>query len=205
MLFAEILGYTASVLVAVSLTMKNVLRLRVINMVGAVVFTTYGFLISAYPVALMNGFIVAINIYYLHKLLAKQDYFKLLPVSPNSLYLKKFLEFHAEEIATFFPEFELAQLEGTRCTLILRNLFPVGVFVYKTSGTFAYILLDYVIPEYRDFKNARFLFSRTDELFSGLEITNIVTRSHEKRHMKYLEKMQFQPDPDDPTLYFRPT
>ncbi len=53
----EIIGYTASILVAVSLMMRSVFKLRVINLPGAVAFTAYGLLIGAYPVAAVNFFI----------------------------------------------------------------------------------------------------------------------------------------------------
>ena len=64
----EMLGYSASVLVAVSLMMQSVVKLRMINLVGAILFTVYGLLIGAFPVAFLNGFIVVANIYYLHQM-----------------------------------------------------------------------------------------------------------------------------------------
>ncbi|MCA9901859.1 MAG: YgjV family protein [Ardenticatenaceae bacterium] len=63
----ELLGYMASVFVAVSLMMRSLVKLRVINLVGAVLFTVYGLIIAAYPVAVVNGFIVLVNIYYLQQ------------------------------------------------------------------------------------------------------------------------------------------
>jgi hypothetical protein len=63
----EMLGYLASVFVAVSLTMRSLTKLRVINLIGALLFTVYGLIISAYPVAVVNGFIVLVNIYYLQQ------------------------------------------------------------------------------------------------------------------------------------------
>ena len=47
----EMVGYAGSVLVAVSLMMKSLLRLRLINLVGAFFFTLYGLLSGAYAVA----------------------------------------------------------------------------------------------------------------------------------------------------------
>ena len=64
----ELLGYSASVLVAVSLMMRSVVKLRTINLVGAVLFTIYGLLIGAFPVAFLNGFIVVVNLYYLQQM-----------------------------------------------------------------------------------------------------------------------------------------
>ena len=73
----EIIGYVASLLVAVSLMMRSVLKLRVINLLGAAVFTLYGLLISAYPVTVMNLFIMLIDLYYLREFITSKSYFSL--------------------------------------------------------------------------------------------------------------------------------
>ena len=61
----ELIGYLGSILVAISLMMKSLLRLRIINLIGALFFTVYGVLLGAYPVAFVNGIIVFIDLYYL--------------------------------------------------------------------------------------------------------------------------------------------
>jgi hypothetical protein len=66
--FYELLGYSASVLVALSLSMRSLLKLRVINLSGAMLFTVYGLVIGALPVAALNFFIVLVNIYYLYQM-----------------------------------------------------------------------------------------------------------------------------------------
>ncbi len=71
----EIIGYVASVLVAVSLMMRSVLKLRVINLLGAAVFTLYGLLIGAYPVAVVNFVIALIDLYYLREFITSKEYF----------------------------------------------------------------------------------------------------------------------------------
>lgn len=67
----EIMGYMASVLVAVSLMMKNIIPLRMVNFAGCFLFTLYGIAISAWPVAAMNGFGCLVNVYHLIKLKRK--------------------------------------------------------------------------------------------------------------------------------------
>lgn len=47
MSMVEILGYAASIMVAVSLTMKDIVRLRVLNFIGCALFTAYGLMIDA--------------------------------------------------------------------------------------------------------------------------------------------------------------
>ena len=51
------------VLVAISLMMSCILKLRLINLLGAILFTLYKRLIGAIPVAIMNLFIVLIDLY----------------------------------------------------------------------------------------------------------------------------------------------
>lgn len=67
----EWVGYLASVVVAISLMMANIKKLRWWNLIGAALFVAYGVAIEAYPVALVNFFIVLIDAYYLVKLYRK--------------------------------------------------------------------------------------------------------------------------------------
>ncbi|MDO6620346.1 MULTISPECIES: YgjV family protein [unclassified Shewanella] len=64
----EWVGYLASAVVAISLMMANIKKLRWWNLIGAALFVAYGLAIGAIPVALVNFFIVLIDIYYLIKL-----------------------------------------------------------------------------------------------------------------------------------------
>lgn len=64
----ELVGYAASILIAVSLTMTDMLKLRIINSIGCLMFVMYGLNVGAYPVALANAIIIIINIYNLFKL-----------------------------------------------------------------------------------------------------------------------------------------
>lgn len=64
----ELLGYTASFFVVMSLLMGDIQRLRYINLLGCVLFVIYGIFITAYPVAVMNAVAAVINIYHLWRL-----------------------------------------------------------------------------------------------------------------------------------------
>ncbi|USD67991.1 hypothetical protein [Vibrio sp. SCSIO 43136] len=68
----EILGYASSVMVAVSLMMKDIVLLRILNFIGCALFTTYGLMIDAMPVAATNGFIACVNVYFLAKLYSER-------------------------------------------------------------------------------------------------------------------------------------
>ena len=45
--------------------MKSIQKLRFINLLGAICFVVYAIAIKAIPVALINFFIVCVNVYYL--------------------------------------------------------------------------------------------------------------------------------------------
>ena len=155
--FYEILGYVASLIVLVSLLMSSVKRLRWINLMGSLVFAVYGFLIGAIPVGVMNTGIVMINIYYLFQMYLKKDYFTLL-VSKDTTYFDHFIQFYKEDIQEFINVKEDISDAKFVKLFILRNTVPAGVVVGKEldSKTFE-ILIDYVTPQYRDFKIGRFL------------------------------------------------
>ncbi|MGS0825048.1 YgjV family protein [Shewanella sp. 0m-8] len=72
----EWVGYLASVVVAISLMMSNIKKLRWWNLIGAALFVAYGLAIDAIPVALVNFFIVLIDAYYLVKLYKVDSHIK---------------------------------------------------------------------------------------------------------------------------------
>ncbi|PIE39768.1 MAG: hypothetical protein CSA51_04330 [Gammaproteobacteria bacterium] len=65
---AELLGYAASFFVVMSLLMRDIKRLRYINLLGCLLFVVYGLIIAAYPVAVMNAVAALINVYQLWRL-----------------------------------------------------------------------------------------------------------------------------------------
>ena len=64
----EWIGYIASAMIVVSLIMTSIVKLRIINTIGCVLFVIYGVIVGAYPVSVANGLIVIINLYNLYKL-----------------------------------------------------------------------------------------------------------------------------------------
>lgn len=187
----EIIGYIGSILVAFSLTMKSLLRLRVINLLGASFFTAYGVLLRAYPVAFLNGLIVCIDLYYLFEMWRQKDFFTFMEVKPTSDYLRTFVNFYKNDIAGIIPNFVHQAEDSQICFFILRNMVPAGVFIAKVEGEEAHIKLDYVIPNYRDFKVARFIFEENSSFFTQRGIRRFVSEGGSNVHRRYLERMGF--------------
>ncbi len=189
---AEWIGYGASILVVISLMMSSIVRLRWINLAGAACMTAYGILIHAVPVFLLNGFIVIIDLYYLGQIYFARDYFTILQPRIESRYLKRFLEFHQQEIERHLPEFNGRIPDNAMSFFVLRNMVPACLFVGVPEGDSRLnIILDYVIPEYRDFKIGRFLFEEHRTFFPSCGFTHLVTTAGSNRHAAYLKRMGF--------------
>lgn len=63
----EILGILASTLVLISFLFKKERSIRLVNILGAIMFVIYGLLINALSVWLLNGILIFIHLYFLHR------------------------------------------------------------------------------------------------------------------------------------------
>ena len=193
-MWLELIGYVASGLIALSLTMSSILRLRIINMVGATGFATYGLLIHAYPVAVLNSLIVLINVYHLRRMFQAKEYYQLLPVRPESDFLRHFLKVYHADLQRIMPDFNYRPAEKQLTLFILRDCTPVGVLIaeHKTPETL-HVVLDFVIPRYRNLHIGRFLFVEQAEYFRMLGVKEIVIQPRTKEFGAYLVEVGFEP------------
>ena len=196
MTFLDLFGYVGSVLVAISLMMSNIKRLRWINLIGAGVFSIYGFLIGATPVFALNGWIVLVDIYYLVRMYRFQDDFDMVRLSSvHTPLFELLMTRYGHDILSFFPKAQVEQLNDAVALLIFRNMKPVGIFAYRRLSdepATAEVLIDYVIPESRDFKTAQFLFDRHSTQLRAESIHKLVSTSERPGHIAYLKKMGFK-------------
>lgn len=189
----EIIGFIGSALIVASLMMSAIVKLRIINMIGAGTFSLYGILIGSIPVAAMNGFIVLINIFYLSRMLGAKEYFTLLRVKSDNRYLDYFLDFYKKEIDKYQPGFTFQPGESDLCVFVLRDMVPAGLLIgnLDKNGVFS-VKLDFVIPNYRDFKIGKYLFRDRREFLQKEGVEKVLTKSETKAHTKYLDKLGFE-------------
>ena len=189
----EILGYSASAVIAVSMTMNSIVKFRWINLAGALTFLSYSLIIEAYPVAVLNTFIAGVDLYYLRRIYNKSELFETLEVRGDNKYLLKFLQFYYRDIQTFHPGFEYKPELNTVGFLILRNMAVAGVFLaHKVNDDTLCVGLDFVVPEYRDYKNANFIYHRLRKKFIKQGISRIEVEPQSDKHIKYLTKINFK-------------
>jgi hypothetical protein len=191
----EWIGYLASFIILISLVMRSIKRLRVINLFGALLFAVYGYFIGALPVMLMNGGIVLINIYYLHQMLKTREFFDLLPIKGDDLYVKEFLSYYKKNISNA-SEFKLESLKQNAFGFfILRNMMPAGIFVVEPfDKNTLEITLDFATPMYQDFKTSAHIFREEVKQFKDLGYKKFITITNDLHHEKYLLKMGFTKD-----------
>ena len=189
----EVIGYIGSALIIASLSMKSILRLRLVGLAGAITFTIYGVLIAAYPIVITNLVIIAIHGYFLRMLLGATPVFTVLEVRQGSRYLEEFLSHYADDIATLLPEFHYEPQPNRYRAFILRDMVPAGLFIADLDdGDTVHIRLDYVIPAYRDLKVGRFLYSSKSSIFADPRITYVESPPGTADHRRYLERMGFR-------------
>ena len=205
MSWVELVGYIASVLVAVSFMLANIKALRMANLAGALMFTIYGILASAYPVVAINGFIALVNIRYLVRIEKKsEEAFTLITTDSNDAFAKRFIGFYGPDIRTFFPDFSRGFADPLTCHVVLRDMVPAGIFIHRAAeGRSIDVLVDYVVPAYRDYLNASFLYGALQDWLSVQGVDTMSTSSHVAVHRDYLKKMGFTVDAGEPTRMHR--
>lgn len=167
--WVEVVGWTGSTILVVSLLQARVLRLRLINLIGSLVLLTYNAIIEVWPMVGLNAVLSLINIVYLWRMLRNRHdpaAYTVLEVRPDDRYLQHVLHVHAQDIARYNPQFSGEVTPREHAYLVVVGDETVGVVLTRDAGErTAEVVLDYVTPRYRDFSPGEFVF-RTSGLFA---------------------------------------
>ena len=194
----ELTGYFASILILVSLLMSSAVKLRVLNAVGAAVFTVYGILIGSYPTAFLNGVSVIVDIYYIVKLLNSRVSFIAHQVPATERGLEEFLRFYRNDIGHHFPTYDFRIEEDDLVFLVYTEANPVGIMVaHRQDEKTLLVKLDYSIPKFRDCSVGKFLYAELAQ--NG--ISRLITSSGTQDHNAYLARMGFREEDGRFTKY----
>ncbi|MBN1651087.1 MAG: YgjV family protein [Bacteroidales bacterium] len=201
----EIIGYLGSFFIAFAMTFSSIIRLRWFSLIGTILFTTYGFAIGAYPVGIVNAFIMITNIVFLTKQYTKKELFRTLSVRNDNNYLLDFIQFHKADIAKFFPKFEHHVSDEKISFLVLRNMQVAGVFIGRMidKNTLC-VELDYVTPEYRDYKLGQYIYNAKQPIFLERSINTLISGSYSLKNDAYLKKLGFEEKVQEGnTIYYK--
>lgn len=183
----EIVGYIGSALVIISMLMTSVVKLRVINMTGSVIFGAYALCIRSYPTAAMQVALIIINIINLRKLLNTKKEYSVIKLTGTNSFVNHFIGQNEQDIKSIFPEFTQIQ-PADSVYLVCCHSDCAGILVgEQAAGNTLNVTLDYTTPAYRDTSVGKFLYDKLKE--DGVK--NLFVKQAVNLHAKYLLKMGF--------------
>ncbi len=188
----EAFGYLGSFLVLVSMLMTSVVKLRIINTIGSVIFTIYAFIIKSYPTALMNFCLVLINLHFLWKMSRIEKEYEVVECGRDDLLLKHLLDHYKSDIEEFFPGTDLHAESIGKAYVVLNQGKPVGFTLPDSQDEEVELKLDYSIPEYRDFSIGTALFNHLKKL----GVRKVIYRGPDENHLAYLNNQGFVKEGD---------
>ncbi|MBR2196292.1 MAG: YgjV family protein [Salinivirgaceae bacterium] len=189
----EIIGYVASGLLLLAMMMTSVIRLRILNTIGCILYIVYGLKIGSYPVAMMNAAIACVNIVHIARGLFSKHTFRLLSIKNDDSLVEPFLNHYKSDIDKNFPEFTFSGHPYACSFMIVRNMNIAGIFLANDMGNGTLLVeLDYVIPMYRDSKVGKFLFETNRGVFKDNGFKKIVALSGSAYHARYLKNVGFR-------------
>ena len=193
----ELFGYLGSAIVIVSMLMTSVMKLRVINTIGSLLFSIYAFLIHSYPTMAMNLVLAGINIYHLIRLQNTERHYDVIENKNKKPVMEFLVDYFKDDIHRFFPGFTPEKASDCIGFLVLCQASPAGVLLARPVDSFRLeeptrleIVLDYTTPKYRDCSVGKYLYSCLPDL--GFD--ELVAEGSSKQHIKYLKKMGFHKD-----------
>ena len=184
----EVFGYIGSFLVVVSMLMSSVVKLRLINTAGSIISLIYAFICGAFPLALMNGCLIIINVFNLFKLLKSEKQYDLVDSKPEDSFVNYILNRYRDDIKTYFPGFD-GKSCGDRAYIVCCEGKPAGLLLgtEQEKGVLD-VIIDYSTPEYRDCSVGTFLY---DKLSAGGIRTLLFAQEESKIHSSYMNKMGY--------------
>lgn len=187
----EFIGYIGSFLVIVSMLMTSLIKLRVINTIGSVIFAIYALIIHSYPTAIMQFCLIIINVINLFKLFKNKKEYSVIKLNKNDNFINYFEAFYKNDINKFFPEdFNLSKAEEHYMVCCGSN--PAGILSANyVSKDELNVILDYASPSYRDCSVGKHLYNYLAQ--NGIKKLHVKQNedSGKRVHSRYLRKMGF--------------
>lgn len=190
----ELVGYLASVLLAISLLVNNDLRFRWLNTSGCLFFIVYGVLINALPIILTNSILLLINLFYLVRIYNTKEDFDLLEFKHDDKLIRKFLDFYQTDIKAYFPNYKQEQRDGQIRFVTLRDMVIANIFVaeLRDDGS-AIVKINYTVPKFRDYKVGKFIFDKENKYLLSKGVKCILYEEvSNKNHEHFIKKMGFE-------------
>jgi len=146
---------------------------------------------SEFEIFFEFGYIGIMNIFYLIKIYKTKDDFRVLAYDNKTQYLGYFFNFYKKEIHSYNPEFDFQVEENDKVFIILRNMVPAGIVVGHFENNIFNLKLDFVIPQFRDFKVGNFIYRHKNSFLYNNDIKVVIANTRNKKQAMYYQKMGF--------------
>jgi len=188
--YIDLLGYVASFIILISLTMKSIVKLRWINAIGSLLFVIFAFLTKSTPTVVMNLGIILIDIWYVLGISFRHSDYHLIKAERGSAWLEYFYKSNKIEIDGIFGADVFN--EAKNFSYFVCNNEIVGLLAWKElSPIECRIMIDFVTPRFRDFKIGTYFFIQHLSIFREKGYSRLIYVHVGKRHWKYLGKLGF--------------
>ncbi len=201
----EILGWAGSALLVVSVLQTRVMRFRVLNAVASAVLLVYNAAIEVWPMVGMNAVLVGINLWVITGMVRRRHderAYDVVQVGVGEPYLEHVLRRHAADIAEHNRSPERVIDQAQHAFLVTSGDALVGVVMSRAgrSADEQQVLLDYVLPPYRDFTPGEFVY-RPGGPFTAMGARRVVASPAMMRSEKYLGAIGFRAEGDRRVLH----
>ncbi len=194
----QLIGYLGSFLVVVSMLMTSLVKLRLINIIGSVIFTVYALIIKSYPTAAMQVCLITINAIGIFRLSKSKKDFSIVQANSGESYISYFESLYKEDIKKFFPDCEnifeknssaADNKSGRKFFITCCNSNTAGLCIAKQKSEDALeIELDYSTPSYRDCSVGKHLY----QYLKAQGIKEVSASTSIPAHSKYLRTLGFK-------------
>lgn len=192
----EAIGWFGSAFLVFSIMQTRVMRFRLLNTTACVILIGYNAAVGVWPMVAMNVALAVINLWIVVRLLRQRHdarVYDAVPIGVDEPFLRHLLARHAEDIAAFNPGLS-ADLpdEAEHAFLVSTGDEVVGVVLSRAGDGPGeqQVLLDYVLPAYRDFTPGEFVF-RPDGPFAALGTRRVVASPAMTASERYLGAVGF--------------
>lgn len=199
----DVVGWIGSAILVLSLAQTRVLRFRALNLLASLLLVVFNAAVGVWPMVAVNAVIAGVNVFVLFRLTrGRHDdrRYEVVPIGTDQAYLDYLLARHSRDVARFNPALA-ADVQGVRARadlafLTLTEGETVGFVLARRTGTAgeAQVLLDYVLPRFRDFTPGEFVF-RPDGPFPRLGVHRVLAPEGMQEASAYLAAVGFRPGP----------
>lgn len=194
----ELVGYLAPIFIILSMMQSRLKTVRIFMILGCIVFIIYGLLVGALPVALANALIGVVTAYYLWKTGRDSSEYHL--VENKKEMIEAFLSTYETEIRNLFPAgLEHVREGGFPVFLLMQKAEIIGLTCYRPiNESSAELLVDYIIPSFRDEKSEKLFYDKSEGLFKIRGFKSLFLRTDQPKIIIQLSSVGFIKSKEDP-------